>query len=155
MQSERIEYEIKLDGDLHNITEKKCDVRSTGLSYKVLKYDDSYVCDNDEKLGKYRSLVLSEPEGKLVCYTPPKTITPELFKERYSTHSSDILTNELVEGTLISLFWDDRINGWEIATKGSVGGNYWFYRMKYPTLDEAGAQKTFRRMFLDALRAGD
>jgi len=145
--------QLALDLDIKNekIIEKIVTINNTG--YKILKYDEKYVCDNDEKLGIYRSVVLSDTEGRLLCYTPPKSITLELFKERYPTITQDILVNEVIEGTMISLFWDDRINRWEIATKGSVGGNYWFYRTKYPQVDKSMHQTTFRRMFLDALRA--
>jgi hypothetical protein len=138
---------------MDKIIEKEIQINNA--AYKVVKYDDKYVCDNDETLGKYRSLILSEPEGRILCYSPPKSITLDLFKERNPTITPDIIINEVIEGTSISLFWDDRINQWEIATKGSVGGNYWFYRTKYAKFDRNLEQRTFRRMFLDALRASD
>lgn len=139
-----------------NIVSEKIITKTTTKNekgYKVLKYDEKYVCDNDEKLGKYRSLVVSDPENELLCYTPPKSITPELFKERYPELTDDIIVNEAIEGTMISLFWDSRLNQWEIATKGAISGNYWFFRTKYKGIDKTTDQKTFRRMFLDALRA--
>ena len=144
-------FDLDLDTKNEKIIEKIIKVNENG--YKILKYDEKYVCDNDENLGKYRSIVLSDTEGRMLCYSPPKSITLELFKERYPQLTSDILVNEVIEGTMISLFWDDRIDQWEIATKGSVGGNYWFYRTKYPQVNKSTEQITFRRMFLDALRA--
>jgi hypothetical protein len=142
-----------------NITSEKIikkAVNQSAASYSVIKYDDKYVCDNDENLGKYRSVVVAEPEGNILCYTPPKSITQELFAERNpDINVTDVLINEVVEGTMVSLFWDDRINAWELATKGAIGGNYWFYRTKYANIDRSMEQKTFRRMFLDALRASE
>ena len=147
-------YEIDPNIESEKIIKKV--VNQTAVSYKIIKYDDKYVCDNDENLGKYRSVIVSEPEGGLLCYSPPKSITQELFSERNSDiNVTDITVNEIIEGTMISLFWDDRINGWELATKGAIGGNYWFYRTKYPNIDRSMDQKTFRRMFMDALRASD
>lgn len=153
MESPEVKYELDLYIKNEKIVEKV--VKLNNIEYKVLKYDDKYVCDNDETLGKYRSLVLSEPEGRILCYSPPKTITTDLFKERNPEIINDIIINELVEGTAISLFWDDRIDQWEIASKGSIGGNYWFYRTKYVNIDNVLDQRTFRRMFLDALRADE
>lgn len=129
-------------------------MRDTGMSYKVLKYDDKYVCDNDEEMGKYRSVIFSEPEEKLLCYSPPKSITMDLFYMRNTCiNATDIMVTEIKEGIMISLFWDDRINGWELASKGAVGGNYWFFRTQYNNTEKS--QKTFRDMFLEAFRVTD
>lgn len=136
-------------GDSKIIT-KECDIRDTGKKYAVLKYDEKYVCDNDEDLGMYRSVIYSledEQKERLVCYTPPKSITMELFRERNPTMNDDVFISEVIEGTMLSLFWND---GWEIASKGSIGGNYWFYRTQYePTTEK---QKTFRQMFIEAIK---
>jgi hypothetical protein len=135
------------------LIQKNCEVRETGLHYKVLKYDEKFTCDNDETLGVYRSVILSDPEEEVLCFSPPKSLTPDVFKER-NPDIREIHMSEAVEGTMISLFWDPRASAWELATKGSVGGNYWFYRTKY--LEEMKCpQKTFRQMFLEALRADD
>ena len=143
--------QLEIDIVSEKIINKTSTVKKTGLSYTILKYDEKYVCNNDEKVGKYRSVVFSNPEKKLLCYTPPKSITFELFKERIE-NQSDINTTELIEGTMLSLFWDDRINSWELASKGAIGANYWFYRTEYPGI-EGEKQKTFRRMFLDVFGA--
>lgn len=143
-----ISYEVPLIKN-SKIIEKEVHVRATGVHYRVLKYDEKYVCDNDEKLGLYRSVIYTD-DGKLLCYSPPKSLTMDTFRER---KRQDVLVTEVVEGAMLSLFWDDRIGGWELASKGSVGGNYWFYRTQYE--DEEGYQKTFREMFLEAFRAVD
>lgn len=134
------------------IDKKICSMRESGIKYKVLKYDDKYVCDNDEDTGKYRSVVFSEPEGKLLCYSPPKSITMDLFSMRNASQKNVMIT-EVKEGIMISLFWDDRINGWELASKGAVGCNYWFFRTQYDNTEKT--QKTFRDMFLEAFRVAD
>ena len=149
--------QLEFDIESEKIIKKSSTVKNTGLSYTVIKYDEKYVCDNDEKLGKYRSVIFSSPENQLVCFTPPKSITLDLFNERIK-NQSDVNITEMVEGTMLSLFWDDRINAWELASKGAVGANYWFYRTEYAgTEGTAGGQKqkTFRRMFLDVFGASD
>ena len=67
------------------------------------------------------------------------------------TESQSVLVNDIVEGTMINLFWDPRRETWEIATKGSVAGNYWYYRTNYKQQDKK--QLTFREMFCDAISA--
>jgi hypothetical protein len=128
------------------IIEKEVEVRDTGMKYRVLKYDENYLCDDDVKLGLYRSVIYTD-EGELICYSPPKSESIDLFKEKHPNIGDDIFVSTVVEGTMISLFWDDRIGGWELATKGSVGANYWFYRTQYDK--EEKRQKTFREMFLE------
>jgi hypothetical protein len=130
--------------------------KHTSTEYKIINYDDNYVCDNDEKLRLYRSIIVSPEENKILCFTPPKTMTIDFFKEKYpNVNTSDIIINEVIEGTMISLFYDKRIESWEIASKGAIGGNYWYFRTQYNQIQENPEQKTFRRMFLDALRACD
>lgn len=143
--------QINKDIESEKLIKKTCHMRDTDVEYTVIKYDDKYVCDNDEQLGKYRSVVFSEPEGKLLCFSPPKSITLDLLNERRQ-FQSDLHVTEVIEGTMLSLFWDDRIDRWELATKGAIGANYWFYRTQYPTTESNPStehQKTFRKMFLD------
>lgn len=130
--------------------------------YKILNYD--LICDNDDSLGLYRSIILSHPENKIVCFSPPKSVTLDHFKETNPDITNpDIFINEIIEGTMINLFYDSRIESWQIATKGAIGGNYSFYKMAAATSEatsESAAEAvaaapppmTFRQMFLDALR---
>jgi hypothetical protein len=126
-----------------NIQEKKSG------NYRILNYDKSA----DETLygGIYRS-VITDLEGKLLCFSPPSSIPKEGFPEL----TPDLFTaTEIVEGTMVNLFYDKTIESWEIATKGSVGGNYWYYRNQYPDLPDTMAKKelTFRQMFLEAIHS--
>ena len=124
--------------------------------YTILNYDDKIVCDNDDKLGIYRSIVVNPQDNTILCFTPPKTMTIDRFKEANTDVTSpEILVNEIIEGTMLSLFYDPRIESWELASKGAIGGNYWFYRTQYSQLNFNPAQPTFRKMFLEAFRACD
>ena len=46
---------------------------------------------------------------------------------------------------MIQLFYDKRINSWEIASKSAVGGNY------YLSNNKKKASKTLRNMFIESL----
>ena len=130
------------------------------IKYKIINYDDKYVCDNDTKLGVYRSVILSEGSDtdseKLLCFTPPKGLTYDKFIESYGNTTVNTYINEIIEGTMLTLFYDERTQEWDIASKSAIGGNYWFFRNQYE-LDnqkkEKKSQLTFREMFLQAMRS--
>jgi hypothetical protein len=143
-------YTLNACVESNKIDKKTCVIRDSQRSYRVLKYDEKYVCDNDEKIGLYRSVVFSEPNLELLCFSPPKSLTLDLFCER-NPESKMILATKIVEGIMLSLFWDPVIQKWEIASKGSIGGNYWFFRTEYDKSKQT-IQKTFRQMFLEALQ---
>ena len=132
--------------------------KHSNMEYNIINYDHHFVCDNDVKLGVYRSVILStELEDKdpvLLCFTPPKSLTFDKFVEKNPDINTDIYVNEIIEGTMISLFYDNRNQSWEIASKSAIGGNYWFFRNQYEfdNIKSTKSQPTFRRMFLDAFR---
>lgn len=98
--------------------------------------------------GLYNSVILIPDTNMVISYSPQTEVCINSFISAYPIITSDICVNEFIEGTLIHLFYDFRINSWEIATKSAVGGDYWFYRTNYS--DEC-VQMTFRDMFIEAL----
>lgn len=121
----------------------------TQTLYTVLNYDKTTLCfDEPLKTRQYRSVVLSYPENKLLSFSPPKSLTSSEFKKRYpDLNNEDIYINEQIEGTLLHLFYDVRIDSWEIATKKAVGGHYRTFYYKNPKMQKTSV----RNMFLDAL----
>jgi len=91
----------------------------------------------------YRSAIIGA--NKLLCLAPSKSVSLDELLEN-SDDNTLFKAEEIVEGTMINLFWDERV-GWEIATKKGVSGNYFYFRNQY---QGNGEQKTFRQMFLDA-----
>ena len=148
-----VDYNI--DTETYNYDKIKTKLYKTPhAEYTILNYDDKVICNDDTKHGMYRSIILSSPENKIVCFSPPKSIELDSFISQNPEINDSILVNEIIEGTMINLFYDKRLESWEIASKGAVGGNYWFYRNQYPNVDESDRkQLTFREMFLEAFRA--
>jgi hypothetical protein len=104
--------------------------------------------------GLYNSVILIPDSNMVLSYSPPTEVSFNDFALTYPIITPNICVNELIEGTLIHLFYDFRINSWEIATKNAVGGDYWFYRTNYaqvsPICPAQPTQMTFRDMFIEA-----
>ena len=125
----------------------------------------------DQKiLGQYRSVVIAETEPEisklyfiqqqqLLCFSPPKSIDFDLFVQLYPDTNGimndnvDMYINEIVEGTMINLFYDPRNFTWELATKNAIGAKYQYFQ--YNILEDPNDPKTplltFRDMFMEAL----
>jgi hypothetical protein len=105
---------------------------------------------------KYRSLVIDPNNHHLLCVSPYHSRNYEEYMQKYGDEpitqdgQSQFIADEKIEGTMINLFFDARIQKWEIATRSAVGGHYWFYRTEYK--NTKSTQKTFYQMFLEALK---
>lgn len=121
----------------------------TQTLYTVLNYDKTTMCfDEPLKTRQCRSVVLSYPENKLLSFSPPKSLTIGEFKKRFpNIDEEDLYMSEQIEGTLLHLFYDKRIDSWEIATKKAVGGHYCNFYYKNPKMQKTSV----RNMFLQAL----
>ena len=117
------------------------------MKYTIMNYTKEFLCFDDYETSKYRSVIFSNPENKLLCFSPPKSIKYDIFMEKYPIIDDNIYINEIVEGVMINLFYDERIQSWEIATKSAIGGNY-----KHKTQMELSNQSSFIELFLDALQ---
>lgn len=133
-------------------------------SYIVLNYDPKYICvDDDWSVTKYRSIVVDPATHHLLCVAPWGSMTkssPEYdidentrLLQPDTTSENDVskyIADEMVEGTMVNLFFDIRNGKWQIATRGAISGNYWFYRTEYGNTE--CYQKTFFQMMMEALR---
>ena len=132
-----------------NIATKK----SGNQTYIVRTMDSEFISNQDISNRIYRSMI-SDENDNIISIAPQKSLPNDDFlKATFSNFSGKIISDsikaeEIIEGTMINLFYVKSIGKWEIATKKSVGGNYHFFRNQYfPDLDEE--QKTFLQMFLD------
>ena len=149
---ENIYATYTLDDDNKKNVNEKLYITSNNVQYKILNYDSDYLCYNiDEKIKLYRSVIFSMPEKELLSFTPQKTIEKKKFCDKFDIQNEDIYINEYIDGTLIHLFYDARINTWEIATKSSIDGNYKLFNktLKRKTIP------TVREMFIEAITRND
>ena len=113
--------------------------------YKLVNY-------NQEKMtlpmigtaGILKSLLFTN-ENKLISFSPPKSQPYEVFSDMF-VNIQELQVEEFVDGTMISLFWDEQINGWDIMTRRKIGANNFYYTY---TLNDK--QPTFRSMFYHAV----
>ena len=109
--------------------------------FKVARYNKSML--QKETLsthGLCRSIILTTDTEEVVCFAPPKSLSPSDFLEK--TAVADMVAEEFLEGTMVNLFWDSGENRWEMATRSIVGAVNTFFA-KNPV-------KTFREMFYEA-----
>ena len=127
-------YHNDIDLKLINMVDEK----DEKVSWYFLHYvKNNLNIHNYHSVGLFRS-VLTDGK-KIYVYSPPKAhpITA-IINEPYDSY----IFEELVEGTMINLFYNDMKQDWDIATKNNVGGNYSFYQ------DE---KITFNQMFQEAM----
>ena len=98
----------------------------------------------------YCSVVVNAETKRPLSVAPSVPIPLYDFLQKYPVGTDHIQVNMMNEGTLIQLFYDTTANEWQIATKGTIGGNNRHYRTEYPGYTFR-KQKTFREMFYDAL----
>ena len=109
-----------------NLTNKKWKCGSH--VHSILKYTAGTLkCDELQTLGLLRSVVLDQ-HGKIMAFSPPKCIIPSL-------NGDNLIVEELVEGTMINVFYhrpngQDEGAGWELATKSCVGANIVFHSVQ-------------------------
>lgn len=107
--------------------------------------------EREKKNKLYRSLIVSKPENQLLVFSPPKSISFSSFQNVYPEFHNAMVVNEWIEGVMIQLFYDKRINQWEISTKTSISGNYIYKPTNIP--DPNVKHKTYREMFLEVIDA--
>jgi len=111
-------------------------ITENNVEWHFVKYIKKNLCEANYKTdGLIRSVLTNG--RKVYVYSPPKSLPFSSIKDDYA----DYILEELVEGTMVNLFWNDYADEWELATKNCLGGKYAFYQGK----------KTFRTMFLEAM----
>lgn len=122
--------------------------------YKIYNYDRDMICDDNKELYLYKSIICNN-ENNIVGFCPPKSVKYNKFIES-NEMNDNIIASQLIEGTMINLFYDkDRLE-WNIHTRGAVGGNYFYFRNQY-YVDQfsENRQISFYDMFLECLQSND
>uniref|UniRef100_A0A6C0ARL5 Uncharacterized protein n=1 Tax=viral metagenome TaxID=1070528 RepID=A0A6C0ARL5_9ZZZZ len=97
------------------------------MLYSIYNYDKGFICFDDTESSKYRSVICSYPDKEILCFSPTKSVSYTNFNGNenggYQEKPSTTVT-DIVEGIMVNLFFDSRIDSWEIATKSAIGGKY-------------------------------
>lgn len=102
-------------------------------------YNNKYLItqiSNSSAFYLYRSVIFSKSK-QLLSFFPPKNIKPINMID----YDYPINAEELIDGTMINLYWDPFIDDWDVATKHSIGA----YNIPQYNI------KNLRTMFLECL----
>jgi hypothetical protein len=99
--------------NIHSNKIHKYESINNGNLYKVLYYDEEMLCIDDIETGRYRSVVVSMPEHKIIAFAPPKTITFPIFKKK-NPCLKDIVIHEYIDGIMLQVFYDNKTSGWRL-----------------------------------------
>lgn len=114
-------------------------ITNSGKKYKLIKYDKNTLSEDlVPSFGLFRSVIANE-DNEIVCYSPPKSLSKDIFMNKYPILDDNFCVEELVEGTMINLFFCKGY--WEISTKGVIGANTRFFKTQTKT--------NFRNMFFE------
>lgn len=95
-------------------------------AYSIIRYNKNlFSKESVLTTGLIKCLVLND-EKKAIGFAPPKSIDLSDFERVYPEKTDSIVAEEFIDGVMINLFWNPRINiagGWEIATRNSVGAD--------------------------------
>jgi hypothetical protein len=112
-------------------------------NYSILNTDKNYLCDTDKTRRNYNTVILNPETDRILNIGNPISTPPELF----DASSEDICVTELIEGSIVYLFYDERISNWQMSTSNAVGGNYSYFRDSNTT-----DALTFLCMVMEAFR---
>ena len=119
MQDTIKKYTVELDPyiNINNAGVIRKDINNKdNCNYYILKYDKERIIDNNE-IKNYRSVIFKifTDGNKLLCYSLPKSIPfIEFVENNKDINNDDIVITEIVEGTMINLFYDKYQNKWQL-----------------------------------------
>ena len=58
--------------------------------------------------------MIKDKNDKLLCYSLPKSIEYKEFQNKYELKDEDVIVTEIIEGTMINVFYDEREEKWKI-----------------------------------------
>jgi len=143
-------YNANLYNIFNDLSNNLDNLKEYNLKYKkykdyiLINYEKSNINDdNTTSLGLFRSCLFKH--NSLVCFSPPKSIKYNNFKQENNIH--DCVIEEFVDGTLINLYYDNEPDEfgsacWKITTKGYIGARNKYFK-NYTN------EKSFNTMFTE------
>jgi hypothetical protein len=92
-------------------------------TFYVLKYDRAKLKECEyETVGRFRSVVF-DSTGQICCIAPPKMLklSDEMMTLSVNSEGGHLTAEELVEGMMVNLFYNNGTEKWYVSTKSSVG----------------------------------
>jgi len=140
--------------------------------YSLISYNRDkmrVLTDDNKKYRLFRSVIVNPFSHHVVSFSTPKAIPVDLFTSLYPPNATPypIAVEEIVEGTMINLFWDAYYRDWEISTRQQIGARTKFGSMTVQEKDQYSwthysssaripsnvtFDKTFRQMFFETLK---
>jgi hypothetical protein len=112
------------------------------VSYNILSYNKTNINEQTvETLGLFRSVIFRN--GKLLAFSPPKSLPFSSLIDKYP--DEEFIYEEIIDGTMINLFYDHEYSKWELASKKKVGAETAFF-----TQGQLKDNETFRHLFLES-----
>lgn len=95
------------------------------IPYTMLNYDKSISINiNNMEVRKYRSVIVYNDAitSSVVSFSPPKSLHLSEFLKNYVDEGKKFICNEIIEGSMINLWYNEINESWEISTKKVIGG---------------------------------
>ena len=138
---------IKVLRDQDTQQETTEEISTNYNTYKLVNYNQEKISLPMIGTAGILKSVLFTNENKMISFSPPKSQPYETFTDIF-VDIQKLQVEEFVDGSMISLFWDEQINDWNIMTRRKIGANNFYYT--YTFNDK---QPTFRTMFYEAVNA--
>jgi hypothetical protein len=120
--------------------------KSHGYEYTIMKYEYGVSEGQTEPY----TVVTNAEQTKVFAYMAPRETTTFNDLKMADYQEGDVVeVKESIEGTMITFFWNDETDEWNICTRNGIGGEYSFMR---PTNKGDEAPSTFREMVVDTFR---
>jgi len=140
------------DNTEQKITAKKC--KYNDCSYTIVKYKKSALVEEEySTLGLVRSIIICD--GNVVAFSPPKSLPYKDFLT--ANPSEECFAEDFIDGTMINLFYNQKVNDWVISTRSRVGADTLFFVMDtndtnadVTNADVTNTKRTFKDMFYEA-----
>ena len=89
-------------------------INKDDLNHRIIRYikDKLETPEDYSMYGKYRS-VIANKDNFVIAFSPPKSVKYSEFIKRNDVQ--DVIVEELVEGTMINLFFDEFKQEWELS----------------------------------------
>ena len=107
-------------------------------------YENSDTIHED---GQFRSVIMDD-KNKLLCVAPFRSKNLQDFMSDHPCVKGDgYLVTPVIEGTMLNVFYDSRLESWIMTTRKVIGANNTFYQNS----TEKHENPTFYKLFCDTL----